>query len=76
MTQKLTTYDPGEDLASEKAIAIFMVEAFETNDVSYIPHALGVVARATGMAQIVGLTELPHVRLRVFGHWHGGGRTS
>ena len=33
-----------------------MAEAFETNDVSYISHALGVVARAKGMAQIASET--------------------
>jgi probable addiction module antidote protein len=46
MTKKLTTYDPAEDLTSDEAIATFMAEAFETNDASYIAHALGVVARA------------------------------
>src|SRR5882757_10004519 len=46
MAKKLTTYDPAEDLGSDEAIAIFMAEAFQTNDVRYISHALGVVARA------------------------------
>ncbi|HEY0308227.1 MAG TPA: addiction module antidote protein [Acidobacteriaceae bacterium] len=50
--KRLTKYDPAEDLTSDKAIAIFMAEAFETNDVRYISHALGVVARAKGMPQI------------------------
>jgi len=58
MAEKLTTYDPAEDLASDEAMATFMAEAFETNDASYIAHALGVVARAKGMAQIAGLTGL------------------
>jgi len=51
MTEELTTYDPAEDLGSDDAIAVFMAEAFQTNDVGYISHALGVVARAKGMAQ-------------------------
>ena len=29
MTEKLTPYDPAEDLASDEAIAIFMAEAFQ-----------------------------------------------
>jgi len=60
---KLTTYDPAEDLGSEQAIAIFMAEALETNDVAYISHALGVVARAKGMAQIAEQTGLSREQL-------------
>ncbi len=54
MAEKLTTYDPAEDLTSDEAIAIFMAEAFQTNDAGYIAHALGAVARAKGMVQIEG----------------------
>ena len=50
MAEKLTTYDPAEDLTSDAAIEIFMAEAFQTNDAAYIAHALGVVARAPGTA--------------------------
>jgi probable addiction module antidote protein len=46
MAEKLTTYDPAEDLTSDETMAAFMAEAFETNDAGYIAHALGVVARA------------------------------
>ena len=63
MAEILTTYDPAEDLTSDEAIATFMAEAFETNDASYIAHALGVVARAKGMAQIAGLTGLSREQL-------------
>jgi probable addiction module antidote protein len=63
MTEKLTTYDPAEDLASDEAIASFMAEAFETNDASYIAHALGVVARTKGMTQIAGQTGLSREQL-------------
>jgi probable addiction module antidote protein len=63
MTKKLTTYDPAEDLGSDEAIAVFMSEALQTNDVSYISHALGVVARAKGMAQIAGETGLSREQL-------------
>jgi len=63
MAEKLITYDPAEDLASAEAIATFMAEAFETNDANYIAHALGVVARAKGMAQIAGQTGLSREQL-------------
>jgi probable addiction module antidote protein len=63
MAEKLTTYDPAEDLASEEAIATFMAEAFETNDTAYIAHALGVIAREKGMAQIAGQTGLSREQL-------------
>lgn len=63
MAEKLTTYDPAEDLATDDAIALFMAQAFETNDAGYIAHALGVVARAKGMAQIAGQTGLSREQL-------------
>jgi len=63
MAGKLTVYDPAEDLTSAEAIAIFMAEAFQTNDAGYIAHALGVVARAKGMAQIAGQTGLSREQL-------------
>ena len=61
--EKLTTYDPAEELATDDAIALFMAQAFETNDAGYIAHALGVVARAKGMAQIAGQTGLSREQL-------------
>lgn len=63
MTQKLTQYDPAEDLASDEALATFMAAAFETSDAAYIAHALGVVARAKGMTQIAGQTGLSREQL-------------
>ncbi|MGN6084033.1 addiction module antidote protein [Trinickia sp.] len=62
MAEKLSTYDPAEDLGSEEALAVFMVEAFETNDAAYIAHALGVVARAKAMTQIATETGLSRER--------------
>ena len=61
--EKLTSYDPAEDLGSDEAIAVFMAEALQTNDVAYISHALGVVARAKGMAQIASQTGLSREQL-------------
>jgi probable addiction module antidote protein len=63
MAGKLSTYDPAEDLVSDKAIAAFMAEAFETEDAGYIAHALGVVARAKGMSQIASQTGLSREQL-------------
>ena len=63
MTEKLTPFDPAEGLTSDEAIAAFMSDAFESNDAGYIAHALGVVARAKGMAQIAGQTGLSREQL-------------
>ncbi len=50
MPQKLTNYDPAEDLCSDEAIAVFVAEAFATQDARYIAHALEVVARSRRIA--------------------------
>jgi probable addiction module antidote protein len=63
MTVKLTTYDPVENFASDAAIATFVAEAFATKDMGYIAHALGVVARAKGMALIAEQTGLSREQL-------------
>lgn len=63
MAKKLTTYDPAEDLLDDEAMADFMADAFDTKDAGYIAHALGVVARAKGMAQIAKETGLSREHL-------------
>lgn len=63
MTSKLSSYDPAEDLATDEAVAVFMEEAFRTEDSAYIAHALGVVARARGMTQIARETGLSREQL-------------
>jgi probable addiction module antidote protein len=63
MAEKLTNYDPTEDLASDEARASYMAEAFATNDASYIAYALGIVARAKGMTQVAGQTGLSREQL-------------
>ncbi len=52
MEEKLTTFDPAEDLSSDEAIAVFMEEAFKTEDAGYIAHALEVVERAKVMGYV------------------------
>jgi probable addiction module antidote protein len=63
MPKSLSRYDPAEDLLTDEAMAIFMAEAFATDDASYVAHALGVVARAKGMAQIAKETGLSREQL-------------
>lgn len=63
MREKLSSYDPADDLVSEEAIVAFMSEAFETRDAGFIAHSLGIVARAKGMAQIAGQTGLSREQL-------------
>jgi probable addiction module antidote protein len=63
MADRLTAYDPADDLQSDEAIAVFLEEAFKTEDAGYIAHALGVVARAKGMTQIAKKTGLSREQL-------------
>ncbi len=63
MAEKWTTYDPAEYLGSDEDVAIFMADAFETEDPAYIAHALGIVARAKGMTQIAAQTGLSREQL-------------
>lgn len=63
MTDKLTTYDPANALVDDEEIAFFMADAFETGDTAYIAKALGIVARAKGMAEIAQKTGLSREQL-------------
>ena len=63
MAEKLTLFDPAEGLTSDEAIAAFMEEAFKTAEAGYIAHALGVVARAKGMAKVANETGLSREQL-------------
>jgi probable addiction module antidote protein len=49
---KVSKFDAAEYLNDPEDIAIYLAEAFETGDASFITHALGTVARAKGMAKI------------------------
>ena len=53
----------GKVKAVMQAIAIFMADALETGDAAYIAKALGVVARAKGMAEISEQTGLSREQL-------------
>lgn len=61
--EALYDYDPAVALDNQEAIATFMADAFETGDAKYIAKALGVVARARGMAVIAEETGLSREQL-------------
>jgi probable addiction module antidote protein len=63
MAKRITSYDPVVSLVNDEEIAYFMAAALETGDASYIAKALGIVARAKGMAQIAGQTGLSREQL-------------
>jgi len=63
MAEKLTAYDPAAALDSDEEIAFFMADALETGNAAYIAKALGIVARAKGMAQIAAQTGLSREQL-------------
>ena len=49
---KLTDFDPADYLTDAESVMAYLEEAFATNDSDFIADALGVVARAKGMAEI------------------------
>ena len=63
MKQILYNYDPAAALESDEAIAIFLADALETGDAAFIAKAMGVVARAKGMAVLASETGLSREQL-------------
>jgi probable addiction module antidote protein len=55
---KTTLFDAADYLDSAEAIAVYLEEAFATDDPAYIAHALGTVARAKGMTEVARKTGL------------------
>jgi probable addiction module antidote protein len=49
---KTTAFDPAEYLDSPEGIAEYLTAALETDDPALIADALGVIARAQGMAEV------------------------
>jgi probable addiction module antidote protein len=47
-----TVFDVADYLDDAEAIAIYLEDAFATEDLAYITHALGAVARAKGMTEV------------------------
>jgi probable addiction module antidote protein len=63
MSKALSKFDAAATLRDSEAIAEYMAAAFETQDPSYISHALGVVARAKGMSEIARASGLSREHL-------------
>lgn len=52
MAVEIPDFDPAAYLDDDEAIAAYLSDAFDTQDVAFISDAIGVVARAKGMKQI------------------------
>ena len=52
MFKKTKEFDPADYLASDESIAAYLNEALETGDAAFIADAIGVIARARGMADV------------------------
>lgn len=63
MSDKIYDYDPAAALDSDEAMAVFLADALETGDSAYIAKAMGVVARAKGMADLARDTGLSREQL-------------
>ena len=63
MSEKIHDFDPAEMLRTDKAIEVFLTDAFETGDSRHIASALGVVARVKGMTEIARKTGLAREQL-------------
>jgi probable addiction module antidote protein len=60
MALKTTRYDTAVLLKTKKDVTVYLNAVFEEDDPALIAHALGVVARSEGMAEIAkqaGLTR-------------------
>lgn len=49
---KTYVFDAASLLDSEEAVSVFLEEALATNDPAFVAHALGIAARARGMARV------------------------
>lgn len=58
MARETTPFDPAEYLDTDLAIAVCLSDALETGDPAFVADALGVIARAKGMAQIAETADL------------------
>ncbi len=63
MSKTLSKFDAAATLRDSEAIAEYMAAALETQDPSYVSHALGVVARAKGMSEIARASGLSREHL-------------
>ena len=59
MAEKFTEFDPAAMLESCDDIALFMSDAHESGNAAYVVKALGIVAQARSMYEIVCESGLP-----------------
>ena len=52
MPLKTREFDPANYLKSDEAVSAYLNEALETGDAAFIADAIGVIARARGMADV------------------------
>ena len=52
MTEKFSHYDTADYLKTDEDMALYFEACLEENDPALIAHALGVIVRARGMAQL------------------------
>lgn len=52
MMVELTDFDAAEYLTDDEGRSYFLSEALATGDPAYVAHALGVIARSRGMAEV------------------------
>ena len=52
MRYEIADFDPADYLENDEMIAGYLSDALETQDVSFIADAIGVVARAKGMKRV------------------------
>ena len=63
MAEQISNYDPAIALDTPEAVDIFLSDAFETEDPSYIAEALGLIARAKGMSNVSRESQLNREQL-------------
>lgn len=63
MKTSRTKFDPAELLDSQEAVDIFIADAMETGDASFIAKSLGIIARAKGVSEVAQETGLSREQL-------------
>ncbi len=64
MVMTTSEFNPTDYLETNEDIAIFLSEAFATEDYKHIAHCLGITARAKGMTNITKETRLAQEELQ------------
>jgi len=59
---KTKRFDPAAYLDNDEAIAVYMSDALESGDPSFVADALGVVVRARGVSGVIRCAGVGHPR--------------